>query len=127
VHEESRARAADALRMYQAAAPASAAAHGAVATTAAVVPVEDAYGTLARAAATLAAAREELEAAAHRLAKALEEAAKHAPSQPGLLAGVGRALKSLTEGVFDSFVELGPGRGRPRPTGHEAQPRPVDV
>jgi hypothetical protein len=108
VHAESRARAADALRMYQAATPALAAAHGGLATTAAVVPVDDPDGTLARAGAILAAARQDLEDAANRLARALEEAAKDAPSEPGFLAGLKHAIKSLTEGVFDSFVELVP-------------------
>jgi hypothetical protein len=108
VHAEARARAAEALRMYQSAVPASAAAHGALAASVVGAPVEDPDGTLARAGAILAAAREDLDAAARILAKALEEAQKSAPSEPGFLAGLKHAIKSMAEGAFESFAELGP-------------------
>jgi hypothetical protein len=108
VHAESRARAADALRLYQSAAPASAAAHGAFVGAVTPAPVADPDGTLARAGAILAEAREALEIAARVLATALEDAAKDAPSEPGFLAGLRHAIKSFAEGAFDGVVELGP-------------------
>jgi type VII secretion system ESX-1 substrate len=108
VHSESLARAGDALRMYQEAAPASAVAHGMVATASIALPVADPDAVLARAGRILAVAREDLEAAANRLANDLEEATKAAPLEPGFLAGLKRAITSLTEGALDSVVELGP-------------------
>jgi uncharacterized protein YukE len=95
-HAESRARAAQALRMCQSVAPAPGA------------PTEDPDGTLARAGAILAEARHDLDNAARVLWTALEEARKSAPSEPGFLAGLKHAIKSLVEGAFDSFAELGP-------------------
>jgi uncharacterized protein YukE len=108
VHAESRARAADALRLYQSAAPASAATHGAFVGAVTPAPVADPDGTLARAGAILAEAREALEIAARVMATALEDAAKDAPSEPGFLAGLKHAIKSFAEGAFDGVVELGP-------------------
>jgi hypothetical protein len=70
--------------------------------------MEDPDGTLARAGAILAEARHDLDNAARVLWTALEEARKSAPSEPGFLAGLKHAIKSLAEGAFDSFAELGP-------------------
>ncbi|HEX3827891.1 MAG TPA: hypothetical protein VHV82_11530 [Sporichthyaceae bacterium] len=109
VHAEARARAAEALRLYQSAAPTSAAAHGALLTVAPTIPVEDPDGTLARAGAMLQQARQHLDSAARALAKTLEEAQKSAPSEPGFLAGLKRAIKSLAEGAF----EASPNSARP--------------
>jgi hypothetical protein len=108
VHAEARARAAEALRLYQFAAPASAAAHGALVAVAPIASVEDPDGALLRAGAMLLQARQDLDTAARALSKELEDAQKSAPSEPGFLAGLKRAIKSLSEGAFDSVVELGP-------------------
>ncbi|HEX3830204.1 MAG TPA: hypothetical protein VHV82_23295, partial [Sporichthyaceae bacterium] len=49
-----------------------------------------------------------MEAAALTPAHALKEPTEDAPKEPGFLAGLRRSIQSLTEGAFESIVELGP-------------------
>jgi hypothetical protein len=99
VHAETWEQAATALRLWQSAAGASAAAHGVVGAVAAPGAPLDPEGTLARASSMVAQAREALAVAGRVLAHAMEEAQHGAPTEPGLFAKLRSFLTGVGEGV----------------------------